>query len=771
MAYSSHGFSSYCVTGGNSSAPFGRWKRILRRRRMTSSLLASAALFGMLSGQAAMAQAPSVTSDNTTSLDAIIVTAERRSERAQDVPITMTTLTSDQLKQADVQSLADIQSLTPALRFDSSGAYWEPTIRGVGSAVETSGAGSNVGIYIDGFYILNQQTLDFQLLNLESIQVLKGPQGTLFGQNTAGGAILVTTTKPSETTSGTIDLSYASYNAQRFQEYFTTGLLDNLAVDVAGTFSKGDGYVRDIVTGSDTDGAYQNWSIRTGVKFDPTDKISILFRYLHDDTNDPSTLMYSAYVSGGRPLAPGAVIPGTIVATQPNQVADANGTTFVNKSNAFQLTMSFDLDFATLTSYTQDRKDNSATVAEDYALTTFSAPACANAQAYCHLLGIGIPTEDRTTTQEFILSSDASKQFKWTAGLFYLDYKDHLSASLNQLGSAYAPVANNGTDTLAAAAYFDGTYRVLDDLYVTAGVRYSHDEVRDAYFKIPPVPTGGIQNLPTLTNNKVTPRAVVRYVLNDYSNVYFSFSRGFKAAIYNTGGDQTGTVQPESINAYEVGYKYAANALSFDLSSFYYDYTNLQVASYQSFPVPESVVQNAADSRIYGFEGQVQYQVTSSFSVGAGGAYTDAVYLRFNGSPTYTQCLNPATCGANLGFLTSGSTNLVDAPMQRAPKYTGNITARYATPLAGGSLAFSGNLYYTSKFYFDSSHEFFQGAYPLLGLRAEWTDQAKRYTIALYGDNVTDRKYLSQVLPENTGIAATWGHPATVGGELRYHFR
>jgi iron complex outermembrane receptor protein len=745
----------------------------IRAMRVAASLLASAALVGVWSAQPAMAQS-AAPADSNENLQEIIVTAQRRSERLVDVPITITNLSSEQLTQADVHDLSDIQTLTPALRFDYSGPYMQPTIRGVGSAVVTSGTAANVGTYVDGFLLVNQQTLDFQLLNVEGVQVLKGPQGTLFGQNTTGGAILVSTSKPSTTTSGTVDASYGSYNAQRYQEYFTTGVLENLAVDVAGIFSKGNGYVTDIVTGSDTDGAYQNWAVRTGIKFDPTDKISVLFRYLHEDTNDPSSVMFSAHVANGMVQSPGAVYPGAIVATQPNTVAYDAGTTFLNKSNAFQLTLSFDLGFATLTSYTQDRKDNSGTVAQDYAVTTLPSPPypCANSQPYCHFLGLNIlPVVDRTTTQEFILSSEANKQFKWTAGVFYMDFKDALNASLDQLGSPYATVAGNGTDTLAAAAYVDGTYQVLEDLYLTAGARYSHDEVRDAFFDLPPIPTGGAVNLPTLMNNRVSPRAVVRYTPNENSSTYFSFSRGFKAAIYNVGGDQTAPVQPESLNAYEVGYKYARSGLSFDTAAYYYDYKNLQVASYSDIPVPTSYVKNAASSRIYGLEGQLLYQFTSSFNVAVGAAYADAEYRSFIDSPTYTQCLSPVTCGANYGLFSSGSVNLVNSPMMRAPKYTGNINANYIIALAGGSLALSGNFYYTSKIYFDSSAEFSQGAYPTLGLRAEWTDASKRFSVALYGENVTNREYITELFATNPGIANTWSRPATVTGELKYRFR
>ena len=130
-------------------------------------------------------------------LQEFIVTAQRREERAVDVPITISSLSQQELVTANVQTLSDIQRLTPALRFDNQSGFFQPTIRGIGTNVTTSGGGSNVGIYIDGFYSPNPIAADFQLPNVTSIQVLKGPQGTLFGHNTTGGAILVSTLDPS----------------------------------------------------------------------------------------------------------------------------------------------------------------------------------------------------------------------------------------------------------------------------------------------------------------------------------------------------------------------------------------------------------------------------------------------------------------------------------------------------------------------------------------------------------------------------------------------
>ena len=280
---------------------------------------AIAALLGVFIAYHAQAQsgatAPDTQSDE---LETIIVSAERRSERLQDVPITITNISAADLEKSGSNNLTDIASMTPGLRFDYAGNFVQPTIRGVGTALALAGGSSNVGTYIDGFISPNPAANDFQLLNVESIQVLKGPQGTLFGRNTTGGAILVNSTKPSLETNAIGEVSYGNFNTQKYEGYFTTALASTLAFDIAGILNKSDGFTTNIVTRDDDAGRYRNWSVRTGLLFTPTDELSFLFRYTHQGINDPTNLLGNAYVSDGVPQVYGRFIPGR--STRPIQI-------------------------------------------------------------------------------------------------------------------------------------------------------------------------------------------------------------------------------------------------------------------------------------------------------------------------------------------------------------------------------------------------------------------------------------------------------------------
>ena len=574
----------------------------LRQRLCGSAAVLAISAAGLI---AVPACAQTADEDSADSGD-IVVTAQRREEKARDVPITLTTITAETLGQGDVQQLSDIAKLTPALRFDNYGGFAQPTIRGVGTALAASGAGSNVGIYVDGFYAPNPLSADFQLLSVESVTVLKGPQGTLFGRNSTGGAIQVTTSDPSHDARGLAEVSYGRFNSQKYQAYVTGGLSDTIAVDLAGLYRKGNGYVRNITTGNARDGAYEAWSVRAGVKLDLSDSASFLLRYTHADTNDPNANTTNAYVDdAGRVYSFGAVLPpafGVKTATDPREVSGNGRTDFTSKVDAFQLTGEFDLGFATLTSYTQFRDESSYSALD---LDGTSLP----------VFDVEFFITDKIFTQEFVLASQGEGRLKWSAGAFFFSDKNkfhYLNGSIQ--GAPMARISSTGTDTTGIAVFADASYELADKLFLGVGGRYGHDKITNGFFDttvLAGTPTTGRTNVPEVSRGNFSPRVTLRYQPTPSSSIFASFSRGYKAPILNVNGYATNAINAEHISAFEVGYKYAARGLSFDASAYYYKYNDLQVASYIG---TQSLLTNAADSRVYGVEAQLGYEVTPNFS-------------------------------------------------------------------------------------------------------------------------------------------------------------
>ena len=717
-------------------------------------LVASIAMIAV--SQQAQAQVTNVSNQESSRvLEEVTVTAQRRSERSLDVPISITALSAEQLGQGDIQQLGDIMKLTPGLRFDNAGAYSQPTIRGVGTAVVVAGTGSNVAVYTDGFYSPNPLMADTDLLNIESVQVLKGPQGTLFGRNATGGAILVSTSDPSSEAAAELEASYGSYNTERYQIYATGGPSEVLAFDIAGLMRSSDGYLDNIVTGSDTDGEYDNWSIRLGARWDLSEKVSALLRYTSSEVDDHSPVAYSAYEENGNVVSTAHTWGITPVATEPYDVSNGFKPGFTSEADAVQLTFKVELDFAMLTSYTQYR-DESGEHTYDFDLV---------GPAFSHYI---FETGEEVLTQEFLLASTAESRLQWTVGLFYFNNKSWFENNRASVaGGPFVINGGSGVESETLAVFGDMTYALQDDLYLTVGLRYSEDEVTNAYF----VDAATLQNVdvPSIDDSQVTPRIALRYELTDYSSAYASYTEGFKSGILNVGrGTLTGIeVEPEEIKAYEIGYKYGEGPVAFDISAYYYDYQNLQVAGYEGFA---SLIENAADSTVYGLESQVRYAVSEALEMNFGLSYLHAEYEDFERAQTWEQCLDFVACGQLYGLYQASFVDASGLEMQRSPEFTATLGANYFMELAGGDLNLSGTLYYTSAFFFDTYETYEEDAYQLLSLRAEWVDPSERYTLAVYGDNLTDEEYRNQVLPQFYGALTTWGAPRTVGVSVGVKF-
>ena len=779
-------------------------KRIIRIRAMTtvfalsgSGCLALAALLPT----AAQAQSAATAVQPADAGTEIVVTAQRRNERQVDVPITVTTLGADQLATANVNQLSDTAKLTPGLRFDTQGPAMQPTIRGVGTAITTSGGGPNVGIYVDGFFQPNTYVSDFQLLRVSSIQVLKGPQGTLFGRNTTGGAILVTSADPSTHTSAEFKATYGRFNALTLQGYATTGLTQDIAFDIEGQYRRSDGFVTNSA-GNGKIGKSDSWSLRTGLKFNFSDNVSLLLRYTHAYVSDPTTQLTNAFVdtsgdanffklvanptaSYGRTSSQGLPLvylsaPAGTFRTTPGQVTLNGVASFKAKSDTGTATFKADLGIADLTSYTQYRKDDSPYFGDLDA--TSVAPGTGP------FFNIFVGVKDTTFSQELLLNSKPGGRLQWTAGANYFEYRDTWSVGADFGTGTYGPFGGSTTKTKSIAAFLDATYQLTDSLFVTAGGRFSHDVVTDASFNTNPFTTSYLgplgQTIPfagapgtaipvaDLKNNKFTPRVVIRYKPDSQSSLYASYTKGYKAGILNVGGLSQQPIQPENIDAFEAGYKFDNRTLSVELAGYYYNYKNLQVSSFQN---GAAQIRNAASSRIYGLEAQFNYRITPAFTVNGGGAWTHARYKSFTNAPFYGYCDPAATFGVSAvaclpaafggfpGEIVQGSTDASGYHMQRSPEFTANLGASYDLDVASGKLTLSGNLYYTSSFYFDPEQQFKQGGYALLSLRAQWTDPSKHYTLAVFGDNVTNKRYQSQVLFTTLGTGAVWSSPATYG--------
>lgn len=673
----------------------------------------------------------------------IIVTAQKRSEAIEDVPISIQSLAATRLGIEGANNLQQLPQLVPGLRVDFLGSRVQPTIRGVSTTAGGPGNNANVAVYIDGFFQPSQMGNALDFINIDSIQVVKGPQGTLFGRNATGGAIVINTLAPKFEPLAALDLSYGSYDDKRASFYGTTGLTKNLAIDLAAYIRRSDGFITNIVTGGKP--AYiDHTSIRSSILYEPTDKLSFKLALSHSNIDDPSTQVYS--LDPGRPGTAQALFlaPGSITTDKRKETAENTPGGGQTKTDSVYLTSELDVAFGKITSYTGYRNERSwQSVDLDGSNAT--------------LFGADYFQYSKLFTQELQLASTGIGPFKWSTGAFYLHDKAGIPALNFQFcQDCNVNVLDSKLTTESWALYADGTYNVTGGLFATAGVRYSKDQ----QYYVWSAPSGA--DSPRNSWSGWSPRAALRYEFSPRTNVYVSYSQGFKAGTFNSFSPDSTPVASEKIKAWEVGFKWAGGGWRFSTAAYYYDYSNLQVNTYD-LARGLSTLKNAAVARIKGVEADLSGEILPGLSIYANGAYTHARYLDFPAA----EDIAPSSNG--IGFVNVAA-NATGNTMLRSPTWTGNVGGTYRVETGIGALSFNANLYLTSKVYYDAPNRYVQPGYEVLNLSAGWESLDKHYNLTLFAKNATDTKYYNYYDPLAFASLVNWATPVTVGVKAGFRF-
>lgn len=704
-------------------------------------------------------------------LEEIVVTAQRRSESWQDVPISVDVSSGEELERAGIARLEDLSLVAPAVQVSRIGVYNQPAIRGI----TTNLAGNyenNVAIYVDGYYLPFGRGLNADLANVQQVQVLKGPQGTLFGRNATGGAILVETLSPDmETTTGRLKASYGRFNTQQIQGYFSTPVTENLAWNLAVSSAESDGHIQD-VQGFDT-APTESYTVSSKLKWEPTESLSATLKYETMKIADGRAL---ALTYEGRSLA-AAIIPGTYLETRDNKTSVGFPVENTNHQHNVSAQISYDFGFATLNSNTSFLKESNRL---HYDLDGTAA------QVF----------EQRTRDtgeafgQDINLTSNGDGALQYVAGLYYFDVERNTlkneSLSIFAGGTSYLPSSLNNSETEAYAAYLDLTYQLTEKLYLTGGIRYS-DETQYLTVNCPTITTScsvdplfdGEESFDAWTS-----RAVIRYELTDDSTVYASYSQGFKSGLINLASPYN-RVEPEEIDAFEIGYKNVSDSWRLDVASYYYDYTDLQVSSLQIINGEnQAITTNAAEAEIYGAEAQFTTQVGDNFNITFGVAYTHARYSDFPNA-SYNEI---SSSGFNTTSCVNGNPpptvipctqDWSDQRITRAPDWTGNIGADYTLNTGVGTFVLGGNVFYTSEFtpvrgdLYTGTNDFRydQGAYSLVNLQLSYIPAGMNgLTLSLYGKNVLDEDYYFYRGGNVFGDYHVSGQPVSYGAGVDFVF-
>jgi iron complex outermembrane recepter protein len=716
----------------------------------SSVLLAAVVGLGAGAAQAQTAATPSAAPNDAFSVEEVVVTAQRREERQVNVPISVAVFSPLQLARTNVTSSADLQVLTPGLRMDQTGVFTVPTIRGVGTPV-TGTAASPTAIYVDGVYQPNPASNTFDLINVGSIQVLKGPQGTLFGRNSEGGAILVSTLDPTDTPHARGQIDYGNFN-ERKANLFVSGPLGrpNLSGNLSIYGRHNDNYLTNIATGSKKVAPIDIFTIAGKLRWTPSDNASFVLKVQHANISDPSGHNYTAAIdpATGRGYASANGRPGGIVGRPPFDVSENLLPKNRIIQNSVTLKSVFDMDWATLTSYSSwiQERDRSR-VDQDASNLPISEFILGNMET--------------DWQQEINLAHNGEGPLDWVLGLYYADSKAKSPGlfaitSATSIVNAGAPL-NRGK---AYAVYGDATYNFAPQWYVTLGGRYSVEDKSVIVLAGGPLANQNV--LLDQTWRAFTPRAVLRYQITPNSNIYVSYSKGQKSGLFNT-TIRLLPVEPETLSAFEVGFKTQAARWHFETAAFHYDYKNLQFQN--TVAGIGSITSNAGTAKSYGGEASLTYQLTDELSAVLSGAYTHARYTSFRGAVIAIPRAD------DLGN-TIVTQDVSGRTMIRAPEWTGSASANWRHPMRNGIIELSGNLYYTSRIFFqaDNAKIYSQKPYALLNLRAAWSPLSEKYQVAIWGKNVMDVHYMNQASPDAAAARVRYSAPATYGVSVSFNY-
>jgi iron complex outermembrane receptor protein len=742
--------------------------------------------------------APAATDDAAGPSADIVVTALRREQRLQDVPTAVTALGGDLFAKGSVgRSANTVLTLVPnasaGTQQHGRPRWW---IRGVGAGQQQLDLANPVGFYLDDVYLSNASATGLPLFDLERVEVLRGPQGTLWGKNTTGGAINVISKKPSLTPhddDNYVRLDYGSYDEKVAEAGVgVTVVPDLLAARVSAHFDDRGGRFTNLFTG-DKSNAVRDTVFRGQLLFAPSSNFKALLSiHYRDYSTDGSYWTTGSYAASG--ILRSGYIPPT-----DKDVVNTNAPEYSrNKQLGGSLHLDWNIGDYTLTAITgYERFKTRGANDSDYTPLEISRGYTAARSAQW--------------TQELRLASPQSNRLSWIAGLYYFNEKitsNAYSATLPTGSvSALAPLVGNAATAAygltaynhraeSGAAFGSATFNFTDALKLTVGGRWTR-ETKTLEFDRLASPnaaatswsnyahwwdsyTGTFGGAGTFSGDlrktwdaftyDVTPS----WKIDRDNLLYFKFSHGVKSGGFNTAATLQAallTVAPEKLDAYEIGYKsqWFNGRLTFNATAFHYDYNDVQINVVGPNPgavggATVSYLQNAAKAHTNGAEFEIEATPFTRLKLNAAVGILDTKYDQLQ--------------------VVNGGANLSGARFVRAPKLTLNGGASYTIPLAGsGNIELEADARYTSLQYYyitpqDLTNRYLlaQPGYTLANARISYTTGNDRITVSAYVDNLFDTDFRNHALPQNnpaqaiTGDTVEWGDPRTYGASVIFRF-
>jgi len=730
------------------------------------------------SGLATNAVAADPISANATVIEEIIVTAQRREQSLGDVSIAMTAISGDDVVQLRMKDPSYLAQQIPTLQIKSVFSKSNPQIflRGVGVNDDTALTNGSVGIYSDEVYIAAPAGQLFPIFDLERIEVLRGPQGTLYGRNTPGGAINFISRQPGDHLETLLRASVGTFGERTFEGAVGGPVTKKLGARLAFVTSQRDGYMQNSFLGTD-DASVDYWAARGIFRYDATDDLSLTLK-IHGGKNDavvkqfksqglldPASLMSGAPIPCADPELIGTCSDflGYIDGPDPHRGQwDRRGKEEVDVAGA-------SLNFTAMLGA--------------FELTSISAYE--STDRFVQADGDGSPNQvlsidwldsNQQFSQEFRLSSRSQENVRWIAGAYYLNQTIELDQT-NDVFRELRPMCGFDPSRLiftiktridqdleSYAAFGQLEWGLAERLNLVAGLRYTdekrdmsrRDAIEEPAFSIPLVQLGDSVSFTHLSG-----RIALEYMDENENLAYASISTGFKSGGFNGAvALDPSSVPPfdeETLTTFELGYKWTGlnDRVSINTAGFYTDYNDLQVFTrITSGGIPRELLTNAANATVLGLEVELSAIPTEGIEVRMGLGVLDTELKDFQ---------------------TDGGQDFSGNKLVGAPDVAFNGLVRKDLDVRGGTLILQTNFHYQDTVFFETSNDplLAQDAYWIFGGRVSYRRSDAPWELALWGENLLDEQYLVGVV--GLGVFGynlqSWGEPRTWGIEFIWHQR
>ena len=650
-------------------------------------------------------------------LETITVTAQKQEENVQEVPMSISVFNELDIEDKKIQSVRDIDDFVPNFMIYQYGypGMNTPTMRGISASLQSLKVAT--GLYVDGVPILSPIGFEVEMLDIERIEVLRGPQGTIYGKGTEAGAISIITKQPDNEFRGKVSAEggglLSAETGDKLKGSFSLNLSgpiqkDRLFFSIAGKYYQKDGFIENTMTGNTVDDR-EHWFGKAHLRWTPMDKLDISLIASRLEYDDGDFIMNLGEIGAARF---GLSVP------QDRKVSSNLEGKNDSKGNLQSLKIAYDISesliFTSVTTNWLYRDNNLADF--DYSPAT--------------LMHSNKHNEYSKVSQELRLDYSA-EQLKWLVGLYYDKIHNDIDFEMTPMGGIFSQDADGDT----YAVFANLTYPLTKRLSLVTGLRYENEE-QDFEDNISHFKTDD-------SWNAFTPKIALQYRFSPEIMTYVSASKGYRAGGFNWMAidPQYYSYDQEELRSYEIGAKsgFLDNRMIINGSIFYMDITDMQV--YEWVTPALVYISNAAEATGKGFELEMTAMISDGLSLLAGFGYCDIEFDTFSDARgDYKGNKNPF-----------------------APEYTFNIGGQYRHP---GGFYVRADLIGYGKMYFDKANQYARDAYEIVNAKIGY--EAKHFDVYLYAKNLFDKEYDSDGAYD--GLFTIYSDPGEVGLQLVYRF-